>query len=182
MEIVRLDSWERRIFLLITILVPALATWFWIADHVGAVVRALATLGAAAISLIILFVWSVIKLPSIVAEEQRLEIEKLQADQDTAAKVLERRNTLGIMLHNANEIAKLYHTEKPLDEIVTMADGWRDNMVNFADGNLDEAHKALLWSNTGILIGEPTLPTDRMGRWRWLTYRAVRLQEIIRSL
>ena len=69
MEIVRLDSWERRIFLLITIFVPALAVWFFIADHAGAAVRALATLGASMIALIVIFVWSVIKLPSILAEE-----------------------------------------------------------------------------------------------------------------
>ena len=106
----------------------------------------------------------------------------MQAEQETAEKALERRNTLGVLLHNANEIAKLYETDRPLEEIITIANAWRDDMVSFAEGNLDEAHKALLWSNTGILIGEPTLAEGRLGRWRWLTYRAIRLQEIIKTL
>ncbi len=182
MEIVRIESWERRFVLFVTIVIPAIAVWFLIADHAGAVVRALATLGASAIAVLIIFAWSVVKLPSIMAEEQRVEIEKLQAEQENAAKALERRNTLGMLLHNANEIASLYRTDKPLEEIIPIADAWRDEMVSFAEGNLDEAHKALLWSNTGILIGEPTLVQGRMGRWRWITYRAVRLQEIIKTL
>nr|MBP6581338.1 hypothetical protein [Sphingorhabdus sp.] len=111
MEIVRIESWERRFVLFVTIVIPAIAVWFLIADHAGAVVRALATLGASAIAVLIIFAWSVVKLPSIMAEEQRVEIEKLQAEQENAAKALERRNTLGMLLHNANEIASLYRTD-----------------------------------------------------------------------
>lgn len=182
LELVRVESWERRFILLITIIVPAAATWFFVADNVESTIRALATLGASAFAVLVIFAWSLITLPAVMAAEQQEEIDRLQEAQETAEKAAERRKILGIMLHNANAISSLYRSDTPLDDIVGMADSWLSEMNQFAEANLDEAHQALLWSNTGILIGEPSLPQDRIGRWRWITYRAIRLQEIIKTL
>ena len=178
----RVESWERRVVLLISIVGPAAATWFFIADHSGSAVRALATLGSAAFAVVLIFIWSLFKLPAVMEAEQQQQIDTLQAERETAETAKYRRETLGILLHNANAIANLYRTDKPLSDIIVMADQWRVSADEFAQNYLDEAHKALLWSDAGILSGEPDIPHAQAGRWRWMTYRAIRIQEIIKTL
>ena len=182
MEIVRVESWERRVVLLVSTVGPALVTWFFIADRSESVIRVLAALGSAAVAVLLIFIWSVFKLPAVMEAEQQQQIENLQAEKETAETIKYRRETLGTLLHNANQIAKMYLTDQPLSETIEIAQQWKNEAGEFAQSYLDEAHKALLWSDAGITIGSPHLPQAHEGRRLWMTYRAIRIQEIIKTL
>ena len=93
------------------------------------------------------------------------------------------REGLGQLLHRANGLALAYTDGViPLEGIITEAGDWRQDAIDFSNANLDAAHRAMLWSDTGIVMGQPALPDDRIGRWLWISYRAFRLQQIIGSL
>lgn len=178
----RLESGERVVVFVITIAVPAIAVWFWIGDKPGAEIRALASLGAAFIAVFIVFFWNVIRLPAVLAAEQEEEIARLAEQGETAETIKRRRDAIGQLLVEANGLAGAFCTEQPIELIIAAVDDWRNRTVAFADESLDGAHRALLWSDTGIVCGMPALPEERLGRWRWITYRAIRLQKIIETV
>lgn len=182
LELVRWESWERIVVFLIVLAVTFGVSWWLIGDHNGAALRALASLGATSIAVLCLFFWNLIKLPSVMDSEQKAEIVKLAADRETEASLKLRREGLGDLLAEANGLARAFCSDHPVEPIIAAVDDWSARATLFAEHNLDGAHRALLWSDAGILSGEPTIDEERKGRWRWIHYRAIRLQEIIKTL
>lgn len=183
LELVRLESWKRIVVFLIGLLIPAFAAWYITGDSVTNGVRVLATLGGAFIGAAMMFAWNLIKLPAVMNAEAEAEREKVAAQLETQERRAERREALGKALASANIIADRFCSNAAdIDAVKAERDVWRDQCAELAEQYLDGAHHALLWSNTGIVIGEPMLSPDRMGGWRWITYRAIRLQQIIASL
>ena len=183
LEMVRVESFERIIKFLIGLLIPAAAVWYLVGDQAGAAVRFLASLAGSAIAALIVFSWGLMKLPAEMeaeAEQERLRIAAQLQSEDHKRR---RREAPGELLASAISIAQAYTTaEYELDVIIESADEWGKRARELADTYLDGADRALFWSDIGILMGEPSLSEDRKGRWRWMSYRAYRLQQIISSL
>ena len=182
LELVRWESWERIVVFLIILAVTFSVSWWLIGDHNGAALRAFASLGATLIAVFCLFLWNVIKVPSVIHAEQKAEIAELAADREAQEVLKSRREALGQLLAEANELARAFCSDQQIEPIIAAVGDWLGRANLFAEHSLDGAHRALLWSDTGILAGEPTIDEARKDRWRWIYYRAIRLQEIIKTL
>ena len=151
LEIVRLESWERRFVLFVTIVIPAAAAWFLIGDHAGSAVRALATLGASAIAVFAIFAWSVLKLPAVMATEAAAEREALEAQLQTQQRKHAIREELGRFMAEGRKFRE--NLADPInDPPYEQANQWLRDLHSYLNENLgasyvtrvDEA-SAFLW-------------------------------------
>ena len=134
----------------------------------------------AAIGLCVLF-GKMVTVPVVMASEQDAEISKRAALRETEDALKLKRETIGQLLADANALARAFCSDRPIGPIVSGVEEWLVRANDFADNTLNGAQRALLWSDAGILCGEPAMEEDRKGRWRWINYRAIRLQQIIQS-
>lgn len=118
-------------------------------------------------------------LPAAMASERIAELADLLADRANEDAVKRKREVLGIMLAEANGLARAFCAEHPIDELIAAVTDWHSRATEFADKSLDTAERSILWSDAGIICGEPNLIEERKDRWRWINYRAIRLQQII---
>lgn len=182
LELVRWESSERIAVFLIILAVPFGVTWWLLGDHGGAAIRALASLGATSIAVLVLFGWNVMKLPAVLDAERQAEISSLSCQFETEEQQVKRRDTLGQLLEMANKLLAACCSSEPLEQVVERLNQWNSDAHTFADSSLDGANRALLWSDTGIVCGVPSLTEERKGYWLWMNYRAIRIQQIIAGL
>lgn len=118
-------------------------------------------------------------LPAAMASERTAEFADLLAKKAPDEAIKRKREGLGSMLAEANGLARAFCSEHPLDELIAAVNNWHLRATEFADESLDTAERSILWSDAGIICGEPTINEERKDRWRWINYRAIRLQQII---
>ncbi len=141
LELVRWESWERIIVFLIGLIVPFAAVWYLVGDTTGAAVRALASLGGSAIPALVVFVWSLIRLPAMIHAEGESERAKLAAQIESAAAKRAVREELGGFLDEGNQLmVKL--GKDPAEATEADAQDWLDRLNVFIDIKLDKSYKA----------------------------------------
>ena len=156
LEIVRLESSERIFVFLIGILVPAIAVWLWIGDTSGASVRLLASLGAGAVAVFLVFVWSLLKLPAIMEAEAEVERQRIAKLVETQEERKRLRESLGQFMSQgtALRIRCSNQTEPaPEDE----ANRWYGDLISFLETNLGPDYAARIQDNASVPLGMSSL-------------------------
>lgn len=91
------------------------------------------------------------------------------------------RTALGEFLVQGSTLKRAFESDSPLDAIVEKVVNWRVAMTAYFESQLDSSYTSRLFDDAGILTGQPALSEDRLGRWRWVNHRSIRLQEFIRE-
>ena len=68
---------------LIGLIVPAFAAWYFAGDSTPGIVRALATIGGAALGAAVMCGWGLLKLPAVMEAEAKAEQERQAAQFET---------------------------------------------------------------------------------------------------
>lgn len=180
-ELVRLESGERVIVFLIGLVVPAIVVWFWLGDSVGASVRALAAIGGSGLAALAIFAWSLVRLPSVMAAEQASEIERLEAQQESAESLKAKRVALGQLLSQAEAIKRDCTQSEPVSE--HMVTEWYERACKFLTDEMGEEYLHRFQSDAGTPPMEISGPIQRnRDLWAWANRRAYRLNTILEAM
>jgi len=124
-----------------------------------------------------------------VMDSQRAQIEFLQkrldaipggADSERKKAI---RAQISLFMNRAERLMERYvqgpeDLSEPNDAVLQ----WRTELMSYVDKNLDDSYKARIFSDSGLISGQPTsISGDRLGRWVYLNYRAIRLQQIVKE-
>ena len=177
----RLESGERVAVFLVGLLFPAVAVWFWLGDSVGASIRLLAAIGGSALAALVAFVWSLIRLPSVIDAEKSAEIEALADQRESMESLKKKRVALGQLLSQAEHIKRDCSLAEPVDE--HMVSEWYARTQRFLVDDLGEEYLHRFLSDAGTPPVEITGPIQRNRElWAWANRRAYRLNTFLEAM
>jgi hypothetical protein len=102
---------------------------------------------------------------------------------DAADRRQDLRAELAILIAEAEQLKEAVRALEPLADVDPSATDWYQRTTTFVRVRLGEAFAARLLTDPLIRGGEPFgLPSAHLGRWRWLNYRVLRLQEFASEL
>lgn len=97
-------------------------------------------------------------------------------------RIRERFGALIEQVEILKQAARIASNQDHLEGLIRDTEAWREELMAFIGESLDASYRARILSDAGILSGEPTgLGDPLLGRWRWLNYRSIRLQEIAKE-
>jgi len=183
LELVRLESWERVVVFLIGLSVPALAAWYFVGDATNAWVRALATIGGAALGATAMFGWSLIRQPAEMAAESAEEIEKLKAANASEEQRRAQRVSLGRLLAQAEAFRNRCGSTEEIEE--TPVARWQKEIESFLRDEMGEEYLHRFNSDAGtpsLILSSLDIPERNRELWTWLNRRAYRLSSILEAM
>ena len=176
-----MESGERVFVFLIGLIVPAVAVWFWLSDSVGASVRVLASLGGSGLAALAVFLWSLIRLPSVMAAEQAAAIEALEAERESAESLKQKSVALGQLLSQAEGIKRDSAKPEPANE--HMVTEWYERACSFLTNEMGEEYLHRFQSDAGTPSMEISGPIRRnCDLWAWANRRAYRLNTMLEAM
>lgn len=102
---------------------------------------------------------------------------------DAADRRTDVRVELAVFIAEAEQIKAALCAQEPIAEIDPETSDWHQRVTAFVRSHLGEAFAVRLLADPDIRGGEPFgLPNQHLGRWRWVNYRVLRLQEFAREL
>ena len=101
------------------------------------------------------FAAKLLTLPAAMVSERAAESADLRADKATEEAVKRKREDLGNLLAEANRLVHAFCSERLLNDLIAAVTDWHSWATAFADDSLDTAERSILWSDAGIICGEP---------------------------
>lgn len=93
------------------------------------------------------------------------------------------RDRLGAFIAEAEQLKADLVAWEDLGEFDADANNWHERVSAFVRTWIGEAFAVRLFSDPDIRGGEPFgLSSERLGRWRWLNFRVLRLKEFASEL
>jgi hypothetical protein len=177
---VRWESWERIVVFLIGLLIPFGAVWYFVGDAAAAGVRALASLGGSAVGAIVIFLWSMLRLPSVMeaeAEQRRLALE---SQLETEAKRQQKIEALGQFMAEAEKLqTRILASEVSLIDDVNE---WAGRASNFIEASLGTAYAQRFGNDAGtssnFIVGA-NITAEQQKVWGWVNRRIERLDQFM---
>ena len=183
LELVRWESRERVVVFLVGLAVPFAAVWYFVGDGAGASVRALASIGGSAIAVLLVFGWSLLRLPALMDSEKAAELAKLKLQQDTAEDLKQKRLALGRLLADIEQIKLDCHGPEPVDE--NALNDFNRRARQYVHDALGEDYVHRFASDAGtpsnMLAGGDILPRNA-NSWGWANKRAYRLHAFLEEV
>ena len=181
LEIVRLESGERVFVFLIGLLVPAIAVWFFVGDSVAVEVRALASIGASAVAVLVVFGWSLLKLPAVMESEAEQERERLAAQLETQERKKRILDDLGRFMMTGAQWKRAMSdldNEPPYEQ----ANQWLAELHAYLGESLGVAYVARVDEAAAMPMGMTSLTGERAGYDSGMRVRLFNLEQFCREL
>lgn len=181
LELARIESRERLFVFLVLIAVPAFATWHFVGDHTGAIIRALASLFASAAAVLAVFLWNVLKLPAVMEAESEAERLSIVAMLKTQQQKAQLRDEIGeLMLHGA--MLKRECADETRPEPEAEANQWLAGVIEYLQKNMGVSYVARVNDGSAVPIGLTSLSGNRAALDSGLRIRLYHLDQFLREL
>ena len=166
---------------LIGVFVPAVVVWLWVGEDAATTLRVFASLGASFIAVALMFFWSLIRLPSVMALEQVAAIKALEEQRESADSLKQKRVALGQLLSQAEGIKRDCDQPVAVDE--NMITEWYERACVFLTHEMGEEYLHRFQSDAGT----PPMQISGMIQrncdvWAWANRRAYRLNTMLEAM
>ena len=178
----RLENPERIVIFLISLALPAVAIWWWVGEDAATNIRILASLGASFLALVVVFAWSLFKLPAMMDAEAEAARKILEDERVTEEQRRLKREMLGEFLDRGLKLmtsAQNYDLPPCVDE----GNKWLNELIEHLETNMGRSYVARVNDGSSAPVGYSSSTNQEHNKlYNGVRIRVFHIQEFLKEM